>query len=138
MKSLIVEDDNTCAFIFQSLLSKFGKCAVVTKGIDALNAYESSLSSDDPYDIVILDIMMPDMSGDEVLKGIRLIEKDRNISFPFNVKVVLTTALDDEVNRKIAESLDPLSEAYLVKSAYPDELINILTEFGFDLSEFLT
>jgi two-component system chemotaxis response regulator CheY len=138
MKSLIVEDDNTCGFIFQSMLKKYGECDLLTSGFDAIRAYEASLDQGEPYECIIVDIMMPDMNGVEVLSGIRLLEKDRNIEFPFNVRVILTTALDDEVNRSIEANLDPLTEAYLPKSSYPDALLDKLTMFGFDLTEYLT
>ena len=135
MRILVVDDDATCAAIYQMMLSKFGKCDKVSTGLDAINSYIDSLDKKDPYHLMVVDIMMPDMNGYEVLQSIRLIEKERNISFPFSVRIVLTTALDDEENRKLSLDLDPLSEAYLVKSAYPQALLDKLEEFGFNLEE---
>lgn len=133
MKSLVVDDDATCSAIFQAFLSKQGDCDAVLTGMDAIKAFTSSLNSGHPYDIILIDIMMPHMDGYEVLKTIRSIEADYKIAFPFNVKIILTTALDDYENRKIEQSLDPCSEAYIVKSAYPDDLYEKLALLGFEL-----
>jgi len=137
MKSLVVDDDFTCSYIFQTQLSRYGKCDTVTNGWDALNAYESSLNKGDPYHLIIIDIMMPDMNGYEVLKNIRVLEAQRKISFPFCSKIILATGLDDIENRQIEQKLDELSEAYLVKSNDNNALLEKLNLLGFDLNEFV-
>jgi len=137
MKSLVVDDDITCSYIFQTQLSRYGHCDTVTNGWDAIEAYKSSLNKNDPYHLIIIDIMMPDMNGYEVLKNIRAIEAERQIRFPFNAKIILATGLDDIENRQLEEKLDELSEAYLVKSNDLNALINKLNLLGFDLSEFV-
>lgn len=75
------------------------------------------------------------MNGYEVLQAIRLIEKDRKIEFPYNVKIILTTALDDEENKRIGQSLDLTSESYLVKNCCPEALVDKLETFGFYMPE---
>ncbi len=133
MKILIVDDDATCSFMYKLMLGKFGECNVVTNGFEAIEAYKRSLASNSPYNLILMDIMMPGMNGNETLKEIRLYEDNLNIIFPDNIKIILTTALDDIENQKIGEKLNPLTEAYIVKSAYPDALIEKMHEFGFIL-----
>ena len=52
-----------------------------------------------------LDIMMPVMDGYQSLVGIRNLEKERNIPEDKAVKVIMTTALNDEANVKMAFEL---------------------------------
>lgn len=135
MKSLVVDDDNTSNFIYQTLLSKFGPCDALSNGLDAIEAYKASIDRGQPYDLIVIDIMMPEMSGYELLKNIRVLEMERQIQFPFCVKIILTTALDDEENRQLEQNLDNFTEVYLAKSNNPDGLMDKLTLLGFDVIE---
>ena len=82
---------------------------------------------------MIIDIMMPNMNGYEVLENIRTIEAERQISYPFCAKIILATGLDDVENRQIEQKLDEVSEAYLVKSNDSNALLEKLTLLGFDV-----
>jgi len=133
MKSLIVDDDFTCSYIFQTQLSKYGTCDAFSNGLDAIEAYRTSLNRGNPYDLMVIDIMMPNINGYQVLENIRTIEAERQIHFPFGAKIILTTGLDDYENRQIEEKLDEVSEAYLVKSNDSNALLEKLTLLGFDV-----
>ncbi|OGH95753.1 MAG: hypothetical protein A2039_07445 [Candidatus Melainabacteria bacterium GWA2_34_9] len=133
MKSLVVDDDFTCVYIFQTQLSKYGTCDTFSNGQDAIEAYKTSLNRGNPYDLMIIDIMMPNMNGYEVLENIRTIEAERQISYPFCAKIILATGLDDVENRQIEQKLDEVSEAYLVKSNDSNALLEKLTLLGFDV-----
>lgn len=130
MKSLVVDDDITCASIFKTVLSRYGICDVLSNGLDAVESYKASVLRGSPHQLIILDIMMPDMNGHEVLKQIRAFEESRNIYPPDCTKVIITTALDDEENRKIEKELIPGCEAYLVKSGDPQDFIDKIREVG--------
>lgn len=132
MRILIVDDDATCSFMYKLMLGKFGDCTVVTNGFEALETYKRSILNNEPYHFIVMDIMMPGMSGNETLFAIRDFETEMNIA-PDNVKIVLTTALDDIENQKIGQELNPSIEAYVVKSSYPDALIAKMKEFGFEV-----
>ncbi|MDD3014322.1 MAG: response regulator [Candidatus Gastranaerophilales bacterium] len=128
MKSLVVDDDFTCRRILQAYLSKFGECHIAVNGQEALDAFKASLDDNEPYDVITLDIMMPEMNGHEVLKKIREIE-DKNGKFGIeSVKIIMTTALDDSEN--IKHAFREQCEAYLVKPIDRQKLMDKLSEFG--------
>ena len=64
-----------------------------------------ALEDKEPYDLVCLDIMMPVMDGYQALMGIRNLEKERGVPEEKAVKVIMTTALNEEKNVKMAFEL---------------------------------
>lgn len=103
-KILLVEDDNTLASVYQTRLSAEGfDLKRVPNGEDALAA-----ALEYKPDLVLLDVMMPKVSGFDVLDIIR------NTPETTNVKVIMLTALNQESDRKRAEDLGV--DDYLVKS----------------------
>lgn len=113
MKILIVEDDYITAQIMQEILSGYGNCEIAEDGKVAINKISLQLDNNDPYDIIFLDIMMPELSGQDVLTHIRSIESERGISGLDCAKVIMTTALDDFDNIKL--SFVNQAEGYIVK-----------------------
>ena len=105
MRILIAEDDFASRKFMLKFLSKFGECDVTVDGMEAVDAYLMALDAETPYDLVCLDIMMPVMDGYQALMGIRNLEKQKNISGDKAVKVIMTTALNEEKNVKMAFEL---------------------------------
>ncbi len=105
MKILLAEDDYVTRKAMDSFLSKYGECDVTVDGVEAVDAFLLALEEEEPYDLVCLDIMMPAMDGYQVLKAIRDLEKERKIPEEKAVKVIMTTALNDERNVKMAFDL---------------------------------
>lgn len=101
---LLVEDDDALANVYLTRLQAegFDVCRVAN-GEDALvSALEYH------PDLVLLDVMMPKVSGFEVLDIIR------NTPETANLKVIMLTALSQEADKKRAESMGV--DDYLVKS----------------------
>ena len=105
MKILLAEDDFATRKFMSSFLSTYGECDVTVDGMEAVDAFMLALEEGEPYDLACLDIMMPVMDGYQALVGIRNLEKDRNIPEDKAVKVIMTTALNDEQNVKMAFEL---------------------------------
>lgn len=102
MKILLAEDDFVTRKYMREFLSKYGECDVTVDGMEAVDAFMMELEAGTPYDLVCLDIMMPVMDGYQALVGIRNIEKERGIEKDKGVKIIMTTALNDERNVKMA------------------------------------
>ena len=105
MKILLAEDDFVTRKFMLNFLSKYGECDVAVDGLEAVEAFALAFEDGDPYDLVCLDIMMPVMDGYQALKEIRDVEKKMNIPEEKAVKVIMTTALNDERNVKMAFEL---------------------------------
>ena len=91
MKSLVVEDDATSRLVMQEYLSAFGDCDAVPHGKDALEAFAKAHDQGAPYELVCLDIMMPDMNGHDVLVKLREYESKLDIGGLKGAKILMTT-----------------------------------------------
>jgi two-component system chemotaxis response regulator CheY len=98
MRVLIVEDDFTSRKLLQKILSPYGEADIAVNGQEAVEAFKEALEEGKPYDLVCMDIMMPEMDGQEALRKIREFEKSKGVKSSDEVKVVMTTALDDPKN----------------------------------------
>lgn len=105
MKILLAEDDFVTRKFMVNFLSKYGECDVTVDGMEAVDAFMMALEDEEPYDLVCLDIMMPVMDGYQALVAIRKLEKEKNIPDEKAVKVIMTTALNEERNVKMAFEL---------------------------------
>ncbi|MBI4763223.1 MAG: response regulator [Deltaproteobacteria bacterium] len=113
MKSLVVEDDFTSSLLLQEILKKYGPCQTAVDGQKALEAVRAASESGTPFDLICLDIMMPEMDGHQALQQIRALEKAQGVLSPGGAKIIMTTALSDPKN--VVEALSGLADAYLVK-----------------------
>jgi len=121
VKTLIVDDDITSRKIMQAMLAPFGECALAANGDEAIELFRAEMEKLSLFDLVCLDIMMPGVSGHDVLKAIRAIEEENGIFPPRAAKVIMTSALSDSEN--ILGSFSNQCEAYLIKPVEYEQLV---------------
>ena len=124
MKTLIVEDDFTSRLYLQELLKKYGTAHVAMNGKEAVDAVRAAVEAREPYDLITLDIMMPEMDGQTALNEIRRVEEAEGITSIYGAKVIMTTALDDSKN--ILASFKGQCDVYLTKPVDKAKLLGEL------------
>jgi two-component system, chemotaxis family, chemotaxis protein CheY len=128
MKTLVVEDDFTSRKMLQLMLLPLGECDIAVEGAEAIAAFRSAAAEGKQYDLICLDIMMPELDGHTVLTEIRKMEEEAGISGRDGVRVIMTTALSDSKN--ILKAFDGQCEAYLVKPIEKRKLFETLRILG--------
>ena len=128
LKSLIVEDDLAARKLMRIHLSNWGHCDMVENGRLAVEAFTKALDDRQPYDLVCLDIMMPEMDGHETLRAIRNLEAERGVRGLDGVKVIITTALKDTEN--LFHAFRAGCEAYVVKPVRRNHLLDEMSKLG--------
>ena len=124
MKILIVEDDFVTRKILKNFLKEYGEVDIAVDGEEAIEAFSIAMKNNENYDVVFLDILMPKLDGQEVLKSIRKIEESNDIYGSKGVKIVMTTILDD--SSSIIKAFRDQCEAYIIKPISQDEITKIL------------
>lgn len=124
MKTLIVEDELASRLLLQELMKKYGPCHVAVNGKEAVEAARMALEAGEPYDLIFLDILMPEMNGQEALRQIRGLEESRGIFSSDGVKIIMTTSLSDIKN--VSKAYLHLCNAYLTKPIRKEKLLDEL------------
>ena len=108
-KILIVEDEEKLSRVLQlELQYENYETKIADNGIDALK-----LMTDETWDLVLLDIMIPELSGLEVLRRVRRTDKE--------TPIILLTARD-QVHDKVS-GLDLGANDYVTKPFQMEELL---------------
>ena len=126
MKTLIVEDDFTSRLLLQKLLERYGECHIAVNGKEAMEAVRTSLEYGGPYNLICLDIMMPEMDGQQALRQIRALEEAEGTISSNGAKIVMTTARDDV--KTVVAAFRELCDGYLVKPIDQTRLVGLLKE----------
>ncbi len=130
MRILIVEDDFFSRKILEGILEEYGQCDMAANGQEAVHSFRMAWQESKPYDLILLDIMMPEMDGQQALKEIREFERSKGIVGFGECKVIMVTALDDP--KSVVRSFyDGGASSYLVKPIQRDALLNEMDKLGF-------
>ena len=116
-KILIVEDDPAVRDVVEHALSREGMGTLAVK--DGESALERLRREPEPFDLVVLDVMLPGMDGISVCRDIRAGEAG---SVSSDVPVVMLTARYDEIN--VVVGLEVGADDYITKPFRPSELVS--------------
>lgn len=122
LRLLCIEDEHFIGELYTRALTNAGyDVLVVADGEVALTEAET-----DSYDIILLDIMLPSMSGVEILRRLKSPER----SAPLKAKIIITTNLDQEEDTR--EKIEQQADGYLIKAEItPRELVSYLSQLKF-------
>ncbi|MBU2512467.1 response regulator [bacterium] len=129
MKALIVDDDLINRKFLKAMLMGICEVDLAKSGYEAIDLVKASIEEAATYDVIFLDIMMPDLDGIETLQEIRNHEVKKGIPFEKGAKIVMVTALADKEN--VLSAFSKGCEYYLVKPIQQGKMFDLLKEMGF-------
>lgn len=133
MKFLVVDDDFDSRRLVQKLLHPYGYVEVATDGEEGVEAFRTALADGEPYDVITLDILMPNADGQQALREIREIEKEQGLPPEKSVKVIMLTGLDDSHEVHDAFFLGEAT-SYIVKPIRRQILLDEIEKLGVRLA----
>jgi CheY-like chemotaxis protein/nitrogen-specific signal transduction histidine kinase len=120
LKVLLAEDNVVNQKIATQLLKKWGhSVAIVENGKLAVKAFE-----EDNFDVILMDIQMPEMDGLQATQIIREKEKSRNMRIP--IVAITAHAMEGDRERCLAAGMD----TYVAKPIRPAELLERLEQIS--------
>jgi len=117
-KVLIVDDDTVLARLYKSVLES--ENFEVDTAFDGEEGFTKA--KEFKPDLILSDVMMPRVTGLEMLKNLKADSQTKNI------KVIVMTNLKDDENAKIASQLGALS--FIIKNEQnPKEVVEIIKKY---------
>ena len=133
IKILLVEDELTSRMVLNSFLQPIGEVDVVVNGNEALTAFEKAIENNQPYELIFLDIMLPELDGIETLEKIRQLETRYEVREDAKAKVIMTSANTDK--DVILKSARAGCTSYLIKPIDQARLYNEIRTHGLNVPE---
>ncbi|HIJ90591.1 MAG: response regulator [Desulfobulbaceae bacterium] len=128
MKILIAEDDFLSRKLLTKHLSTVGEIDIAVNGVEAVNAVQLELKNNGKYDLICLDIMMPQMDGQQALSEIRRLEGFFKLQREQGAKIFMTTSSSDKDH--VVKAALAGCDAYLIKPITKVRLFGELAKHG--------
>lgn len=121
-KILCIEDEHFISELYVRALTKAGyEVTVVTDGQEGLETAQT-----DQFDLILLDIMIPTITGTEVLHRLR----DPSLTPHLHAKVIITTNLEQGEEGRAA--IEKLADGYIIKAEItPRQLVEFIQQIQF-------
>lgn len=129
MKILVADDELVSRKKLEQIVTQIGDCVATETGGEAITAFEHAWEGGLPFDVIFLDISMPDMSGIDVLKNIRQIEADKGITRARRARVLMVTSHSDQ--KIVVSSLEAGCDNFIVKPFNKESVLEKLNNIGF-------
>lgn len=128
MRILIADDELSSRRLLQLMLAPYGDSDLATNGLEAVESFKAAFEAGEPYDLVCLDIMMPEMDGQDALKKIRGLERGAGITSETESKIIMISCIDSPT-AVIEAYYRGGCTSYLVKPCSKNKLIDTLRDF---------
>ncbi len=125
LRCLIVEDDELSREMLALQMEPYAQCDQAENGLVGVERFTAALKAGEPYHLILLDIVMPEMDGLEAAKAIRSHEEQQGIRIDKGVQIVVLSSLStpqDVIQAYVAAQ----SSAHLVKPVQPEKLVKTL------------
>ena len=110
MRSLVVDDEFVALSKMVAILEPFGSCDAATNAEQAQAFFTAAFKQGNPYDLITIDINMPNMNGLTLLNRFQLEEKSRGCH---RARKIVVTADSSAFNVRTALAND--CDGFLVK-----------------------
>lgn len=126
LRVLLCDDNLINQKVATRLLQQMGyRSTIAGNGVEALAAIERA-----PFDLVFMDVMMPEMDGLEATQQIRVRQKDRaqhpNFKSPMIIVAMTASAMPGDRDKCLAAGMDD----YLSKPVRPEDVRTIVERWG--------
>ncbi|MCF6249178.1 MAG: response regulator [Desulfobacula sp.] len=130
MKILVVDDELVSRKKMAKIVTDFGLVDSVKNGKAAISTVKTSLEDWKLYNLITLDVSMPDISGTEVLSSIRQLEEDRGLEDDEKAKILMVTSHSDVETVKACVGK---CDGYVIKPFNKEVMVKKMKKIGLDV-----
>lgn len=127
MRFLIVDDDESIHLYLQAVLAPFAQCDSALSGEKAIELFEKAHADGKPFDVVMMDILMPGMDGHQTAELMRKRERELGLSEHDRFNLVMITSLVDDTNVSKA-FFNTHASCYIVKPLDKEKVLDELQQ----------
>ena len=109
MKILLIDDEPIALTKLELMLTNVGNCDTAVNGVQATEHFVRSINENQPYDLVTIDIELPDITGLDLLN--RFCDLEEKNGIPPTKKIMVTAHSKVDYVVKARDKCD----AFLVK-----------------------
>ncbi len=124
-KILIIEDSAPNRDLLLEMLKDIADCVFAETGLAGVELFNEALKKRDYYDLILLDIGLPELSGMELLQKIRKVEHCACIKRGDGIPIIMVTAYKE----RFVEAFDKGCHDYVLKPIDPDVLIQKVCKY---------
>ena len=125
-RTLIVDDHESNRILLAHYLGFLPRCDEARDGLEAVNTFTAALDEGDPYHLILMDLSMPVMDGEEAIAIIRAIEDERGLCGEDRARIIIVTAHHD-MEGTVSVRGETFANAFLKKPVTQAVLIKTLT-----------
>ncbi len=129
MRILIADDELVSRSKLEKIMSTFGDCEVVESGSQAVDAFKKAWEEWTPFDLIALDILMPQMNGMDTILEIRRLEAVKRVANKHRAKILMVTS---EAERDVVLTcVQAGCNEYIIKPFNLELVTKKLSDLGF-------
>lgn len=129
MRALIVDDDFYSRVMLHDMLRSVADCHIAVNGEEAVGAFKKALEDGRSYDLVCMDLVMPEMDGQQALREMRALEAEQGVDQADRCTIFVVSMVEDNRETNEAFFLGG-ADSFLVKPIEAERLMAELREHG--------
>ncbi len=127
MKSMVVDDVALNCRMLKALLEPYGDCHMANDARTTVQLFQKAWKTSAPYNLICLDIQMPDIDGLKLLQVLRQMEEKMVIEEDRRARIMMVTGSDVQETHRKARALG--CDAVIVKPIHRDDLMKLVKEW---------
>jgi two-component system chemotaxis response regulator CheY len=129
LRILAAEDSFPARLFLETVLAEYGRVDTAEDGVRTVELFRKALDEGDPYDLLVLDIMMPEMDGLSALSRIQELLEEAGVAEQGRPKVVMASCLTDREHMMRAH-YECGADVYVTKPYTAQTLEETLSNLG--------
>jgi two-component system, chemotaxis family, chemotaxis protein CheY len=129
VRALIVDDDFYSRVMLHDMLRPVAECHIAVNGEEAVGAFKKAQEDGRRYDLVCMDLVMPEMDGQQALQEMRELQGGLDLSNDERTRFIVVSMVEDSKETNDAFFLGG-ADSFLVKPIDEARLMAELKNLG--------